>query len=30
MENDVFQYQETIIPNTPAQEIENFQLPKDN
>jgi hypothetical protein len=28
IENDVFQYQETIVPNTPTQEIENFQLQK--
>jgi len=28
MENDVFWYQETIVPNTPAQEIESFQLQK--
>ncbi len=26
IENDVFRYQETIVPNTPTQEIKNFQL----
>jgi len=30
IKNDVFWYQKTIVPNTLAQKIEIFQLPKDN